>query len=258
MNKFKLGRRQARPLNHKQRKYAGILMSHLDPLGTPPVKSDWTPKVTVAWGMDGNDEVGCCTCADCSHQVMLWTANAGSIVIPTTEQTLELYSAITGYDPNAPLDENGNNPTDTGANIDDVCAYFKSTGYMGMKLDSYAPISRSNVDHIKWGIQLFGSVKTGIRVPANAQEQFNAGQPWHLGMLPFQPIEGGHDVPLVGYDADYVYCVTWGKVQAITYPWLAKYLDEVICPLSPLWIESTGAAPSGLDMAALQKDMGEL
>jgi hypothetical protein len=127
-----------------------------------------------------------------------------------------------------------------------------------VKLDSYAPISKSNFAHIKWGIQLFGSVKIGVNLPDNAQTQFEKGEPWDIGWLPIQPIEGGHDVCLVGYDADYFYCVTWHKIQAITPRWLAKYLEEVFCPLSPEWISATGSAPSGFDMPALQKDMGEI
>ena len=257
--RFKLGRLPARPLNKKQRAYAGTLMSHLDPLGTPPAKSDWTPAVNAVthgdWSMDGNDKVGDCACADCSHQVMLWTANTGTIVQPSTEQTIALYSAISGYDPNAPLDANGNNPTDIGCNMDDVCKYLKNTGYMGFQLDSYAPISPRNFNHIRWGIQLFGSVKIGVKMPANAQDQFSAGRPWDVSLL---PIEGGHDVPLVGYDEDYFYCVTWGSVQPITPMWLTMNLEEVFCPLSPQWLDASGSSPSGFDMDALRKDMSEL
>jgi hypothetical protein len=49
--------------------------------------------------MMGNDKVGDCTCAAAGHLVMDWTANTGKEVVPSSQQIVAAYSAITGYNP---------------------------------------------------------------------------------------------------------------------------------------------------------------
>src|SRR6185369_13523516 len=84
-----------------------VLARHLDPLGSPPPASNnYVEAVEKAtggdWGMMGNDLVGDCVIADDAHYHMLRTANTGTIEIPTTQQVLDQYSAVTGYNPNNP------------------------------------------------------------------------------------------------------------------------------------------------------------
>ena len=257
-----LGRLPARRLTAALQKRALLFKAYADAFGIPPDKSDdWVAavdKITNGdWGMDGNDQVGNCTCADCSHQKMLWTANTGTIVIPTTQNTIDLYTGITGYDPSKIDPVTGKNPTDAGANMDAVCGYLENTGYLGTKEIKHAHLEPTNQIHMKWGIQLWGSIKIGIRVPANAEAQFEAGKPWDTTWFP-QSIEGGHDVCLVKYDTQFFYCVTWGKLQAITPRWLAKYIDEAIVPLDPEWVNQAGTAPSGSNLHQLMADMNQL
>ena len=254
--KHKLGRIKSPALGVKGLKMAMCAEWHLNKLGSPPPRSTgWRNAVNALTGGDwleeGNDTVGDCTCADQAHRKMLTTANAGTMVTPTSTDTLALYSAITGYTPTDPK-------TDQGADMQAVADYCLNTGFMGTKFDSYANLHPGNQDHIKWGIQLLSSVSIGVKLPNNAQAQFDAGDPWDTTFLPHF-IEGGHDVILCDYDEQYFYCVTWGKIQAITPAWLKRYLDEAILPLDPDWINAVKCqSPSGFDLNALRADLAEL
>jgi len=108
---LKLGRKPAR-FTRASFARSHILARHLSDLGpAPPQSPDWVAAVMQqspdGWTMLGNDAVGDCTIADCGHQEMLRTANVGAITIPTTEQVLTLYSAITGYNPSDPNSDQG-------------------------------------------------------------------------------------------------------------------------------------------------------
>src|SRR5271166_3827704 len=98
---LKFGRKPA-VHTERTRKSEKTMSIYLDTLGSPPVVSnDYIGAVTKqspsGWGMMGNDQYGCCVEADDGHYLMLRTANSGSIVIPTTDQILKLYSAETGF-----------------------------------------------------------------------------------------------------------------------------------------------------------------
>lgn len=233
-----------------------VMQKHLSALGPPPTASnDYVAAVNAAtggdWGMMGNDAVGDCTCADDGHKLMLRSANSASkIVIPTADQILAQYTAITGYD-GTPGDQ-----TDEGADELTVCQYMKANGLLGSKSDDFASLDPNNFDFLKWGIQLFGAVRIGINLPNSAEDQFSADQPW--APVAGSAIEGGHDVPLVHYDSQYFYCVTWGKLQPVVPAFLPAYCDEAHLELFYDWIKEQGTAPSGLDLNQLDSDLKNL
>src|SRR5580700_2315061 len=84
----------------------------------------------AGWGMLGNDKVGDCTCAAIAHMVMLMTAHTGTMVSPSLDETLAVYTAVTGYDPSQ-TQPDGSNPTDQGAAITDILAYWQNVGIAG-------------------------------------------------------------------------------------------------------------------------------
>ena len=59
---------------------------------------------------------------------------------------------------------------------------------------------------------LFGAVGIGIRFPAFAMDQFNAGQPWDVQTTNAK-IDGGHYIPLVANHAN-LEIVTGGDCEA--------------------------------------------
>jgi hypothetical protein len=181
---------------------------------------------------------------------MLRTANTSAVVVPTDDDVKELYDIIGGYVP-------GNSDTDNGCDETTMCEYLESTGFIGHKLAVFGSVEPSNLDHVRWCIQMFGTCRIGIKFPAFAMQQFDAGKPWDVGGGD-GTINGGHDVPLVGYSADGTFlCVTWGALQRITPAFLDEYCEEAHAEFGPDWIRAQGIAPSGLDLADLETRLKE-
>jgi hypothetical protein len=215
------------------------------------------------WMMLGNDQVGDCVVAGGGHETMLWTAMGGNPAIFTTESVLSDYSAITGYDPNQ-IDANGNNPTDQGTDMREAAKYRQQTGLIDAqgnrhKIGAFLFIDPQNYDQFLEAVWLFGAVGMGINVPQSAQDQFAAGQPWHV--VPIfdwngRKILGGHYIPAVADRATPV-IITWGKTQLVTSDFIAKYCTAIVAYIS---LESLTAGKSleGFDLAALQSDLNQL
>ena len=66
-----------------------------------------------------------------------------------------------------------------------------------------------------------------------------------------------HYVKLIAYDARYALCITWGKVQAMTWEWFAKYTSECYALLTQDW-ERAVPTPGGLALADLIEDFQSL
>lgn len=243
---MKLGRKPARHSRRSMRS-ALVLARHLDALGTPPVASnDYVTAVAVPWGMYLNDQIGDCVCADTAHALMLRTANTGTIVVPQDSDVEKLYEVVGGYVPGKP-------DTDQGCNESDMCNFLQSTGFLGHKSAATGSIEPSDLDHVRWSVQLFGTCRLGVNVPQSAMDQTNAGQPWTISGN--STILGGHDVPVVDYDGEFFYVVTWGKLQDVTPEWMLKYTEEAHAEVFPDWIKSQGMAPSGFDLHTLLTDL---
>lgn len=226
-----------------------IMGAALDKLKSPPdASNDYLSAVNVPWGMCLNDQLGCCVCADTAHVTMLRTANAGQIIVPTDDDVLKLYEAVGHYNPADPN-------SDGGCVEGNMCSYLQSTGFMGQKLDEWVNISPASTGHVKWTVQLFGSVRIGFQVPAFCQDQFASGQPWDVTSSGDQSIEGGHDVPIVGYEGDMFTVITWGKPQKMTLAFFQKYTDECHGELAFDWVRQQGTAPSGLDLNDLDTQL---
>jgi hypothetical protein len=228
-------------------------------LGTPPAVSDdyVTPLITAIkaltppmgdLGMFLNDSLGDCVCADSCHQIMLHSANGSGLVVPTDADCLALYEAVGGYVP-------GNPSTDQGCDEVSMCEYLMATGLCGEKIAGSGSIDPANLTNLRWGVQIFGTVRLGIVVGQDFIQQFTAGQPWVAPTT--DPNAGGHDVPVVKYDADYAYVITWGGLQAVSWSLMANtaFLDEVHAEVWPDFIASTGSAPNGFNLAQLLADL---
>lgn len=247
--------------NLRTMKGALILGRALDSLGTPPFASqDWTKAVkdqnNNQWEMLGNDQVGDCVIADDGHYLMLRTANVGTIVVPTTPQIINQYSTETGYVVGDESTDNGTNETDDGQ-------YMISTGLLGHKADAAGMIDPHNLDHIKWGVEIFGRTRLGIVVPQYLMEQFSDGDIWHYDASRDQTPLGGHDVPLVRYfDPGTGVVITWGKEQEVDlesfFAASSGLVEEAHGEVFDDWMDKAGTSPSGFDRAALIADLKAL
>jgi hypothetical protein len=261
MKLYKLGRKPGLFTAHAVKR-AFILARHLDLLGAPPAKCpDYCAAVDSAvggndkWGLMGNDDFGDCTFADGSHQIMLHTANAGSIFIPTVAATLAGYSLLTGFNENDPQ-------SDDGANESDVCTFMIHTGIAGHKSSCSAPIDPTNVNHLKWAVILFGCVRIGIQVPSSCEDQFAANQPWDVVLG--DTIEGGHDVPITYYEtlkngSTLWEVSTWGRGrQPMTDRFRLANAQEAHGEVYYDWMKQGGTAPSGFQLNVLQRSLVQL
>lgn len=245
---FRGGRLPADP-DRPSLRYAAVL--HPDQ-PEPPKTSDWlSPVPADAWGMLGNDEWGDCTCAGIGHKIIgdVCVNDDGRIVAITTTQTLGLYSAVTGFDPNA--GPSGDNPTDQGAVCQKVLEYVRKNGFLGHKFLAFAKVDIHDRDQVKRAIATFGQIYCGFDVPDSAMTQFNAGKPWTV--VRGSTIEGGHCVPLGAYTEDGPDCVTWAKVQHMTWDFFETYFEEAWVIVTPDMIDpDTGLDHLGINLAALE------
>ena len=214
------------------------------------------PDNTVAPGFTG---AGDCVFAGGDHETMMWTIEGGHPATFTGANAIADYSAVTGYDPHAPLDSHGENPTDNGTNVRDALKYRRKTGLVDAhgtrhKIGAYVALEIGNMEELLEALYLFGIVAIGFQFPASAMDQFDHGKPWSV--VAGSTIEGGHYVPLVAYRQT-LECVTWGRIQKMTTEFYKKYCDEAWAILSPEMLAS-GKSPEGFDLAQLQKDLKAL
>lgn len=244
---MKLGRKPPRHTLRTIRSAVAIAYA-LDPLGAPPTASDdyvaAVDKVTGGnWQVFLNDSLGDCVIADSAHQVMLHTANAGTMIMPTDAEVLEMYEVVGGYKPSDPS-------TDQGCDEGNACQYLMTTGLAGQKSAGTGFVDPANLDHIRWTVQLFGACRLGITVTDAMMQAFSAGQPWETFA---GNVDGGHDVPVVKYDAEYAWVVTWGKLQPVAWSLMAnaQFLEESHAEVWPDFLSAAGTAPNGFDLKGL-------
>lgn len=204
-----------------------------------------------AMQMFGNDSIGDCTCAGAANLLILWTCHTGDVVIPTLEEVIAMYSAISGYDPATGANDNG-------AAMTDALDYMRRVGLAGHKISAWAKIDHSDLRHRQIAVDLFGATYVGVQFPYHASAQFNDNKPWHV--VPGDSIEGGHAIIHPGYGSlggDYV---TWAKWdQKASSEWEAAYIDEEYVAITEDWLnDTTKLTPGGIDLATLENDISLL
>ena len=211
----------------------------------PPAPESVVVPSVPNWGMLGNDKYGDCTFAGIVHARM---ANAAFLGItesfPADSEVEQAYLNYT-------------NGQDAGAVEADLLKFWQSNGLFGTKLAAFAPTDHADLDELRSVIASYGLVYIGVKLPVTFQDQFIQNQPWDLTGTPADnQIEGGHCIILVGYDKDHVQCITWGKVQQITWRWLQSYMEESWALITPEIVEKGQYGNIRLD--ELTADLGKL
>ena len=220
----------------------------------PPASADWYSRVR-AWGELGNTLWGCCVFSGNGHIIEQQTAlGEASETIVTDTETLAEYSAVTGFNPDA--GPPGSNPTDQGAQIQDGLADLRKNGLAGQKIAAFARVNQGDPTEVKTALAELGAVSLGVNLPQSAMDQFDAGQPWTVSGD--ATILGGHCIIAVGYDAEYVYIVSWGKVVPATWEWLAAYSEEAWAVISAMWAGENSKDPEGVDLQGLGQEFAAL
>jgi len=205
------------------------------------------------WQMFGNDQLGDCTCACIAHMLMLVTAHTGTMVVPTLQDVITAYSAVSGYVPVSP-DKLLVGMNDDGAAITDVLNYWQTQGIAGHKILGWASIDPTNAVRLRQAIYLFGGVDAGFEVPDSCMDQFDNGVTWDV--VNGSPIDGGHSVPLFGFGSEGFDCCTWAKNQKLTNTFEQTYFDEAYAVITADWLNAaSGLAPNTLNLDQLTSDL---
>ena len=224
------------------------LSKYLRAIAPAPPAVDWTTKI-AAWGAMLNDSTGDCVFAAAGHATQTWTAAQGIERTPPDSQILSYYEQWAGYNPSDPS-------TDQGAVELDFLNRWRRDGFCGAILSAYADPDPKNIEHIKQSIALFGGVYVGVQLPNSALDQFNAGEPWTIAGD--GTIAGGHALWLPKYDSQWLYCVTWGKLQPMAYGFFENCCDEAHALCSPEFLNAQGVSASRVDFAAWDADLEQV
>ena len=213
-------------------------------LAPPPAGIDDYDGV-ASWPMFGNDQYGDCTMAAAAHGIQCWNAVAKTAdPVPAEKDVVAEYLKLT-------------HGRDSGLVEANVLKTWRRAGLWGNRIVGYAPVNVHDQITLKQTIQLFGLTYVGIQVPANAEAQFEARQPWTLVEgWQNQQIVGGHAIPFVGYDAEWLYAVTWGAVQKVAWDWWQTYGDEAWAILPQAYKEA--GTVDNIDFAALESDLSQV
>lgn len=229
-------------------------------LKTLPPLPDALPIPALAHlGMAENDVLGDCTAAEKTHDIQVWTARNGNEIVIPDVNTVKFYSLTTGY-------VLGDASTDQGGDMTTVLNGFRNTGLEDAasvfhKIGAFLEMERQNHDHVKASILLYGATSIAVDLPVSAQNQ----GVWTVALGgdqgdPTAGSWGGHDVCIVAYNATGPICITWGTFKQMTWDWFDAYCSQAFAMISEQdWINATtGTAPSGFDVAALQSDLAQV
>lgn len=245
MSSLKLGKKPARDaVDFKFSTYTTNL---------PPAKGGHYLLVTDWQGMLGNDKLGDCVCAEAGHGTILFNQEAGKLVKILEGDVISMYSAVTGYTPDDPS-------TDQGTDMQVAASYRRKTGLLDSKgyrhkILAYLALSVANTAQMKQAVYYFGGFGLGIQFPDSAMTQFNEGKNWTV--VKGSKIEGGHDVWVCGYDSEFVYLVTWGRLIKATWAFVTHYMDEGLVYLSQEALNNNKSL-EGFNLAQLESDLKTL
>ena len=231
------------------------LAQYLTPqLPPPPPEKNWTDGV-LDWGMMLNNQLGCCTIAGAAHAIQIWSRNATTEITVGDNDVLLAYQMWDGYNPSDPS-------TDCGGIELDVLNNWRKTGLAGHKLNAFASVNVFNITEVQQAITLFGGVYVGLALPLTANYQLNNNQIWDVDLTAGNDNNpgswGGHCVFVCAYDAVGPICITWGKLQQMTWAFWNKYCDEAYALFGTDWINTGGSAPSGFSADQLASDLSQI
>jgi hypothetical protein len=177
----------------------------------PPPAIDYGSAVQD-WGMLGNDTAGDSPWAAQAHAHMLWAANYYAQVAITTNEVIQAYKIVTGYDP-SDVQPDGTNPTDKGTALLDALKYWRTTGIDQHTITAFLEVDPQKTDQVKQALNLFGTLYVGVQLPNSVLPKPSGPIPaWTVtpdGTPDNEPNpNNGHCVIYVAYDANGLTAVT--------------------------------------------------
>lgn len=213
-------------------------------LPTPPVHV-LIPNVPK-WDMLGNDKYGDCGPAGFIHGCQTDAADTKQVEQwPTSQEVIDGYLSYTGGQ-------------DVGVVLSDFLTYThkQPKGFCGHTVSAFAPINFTDIKTLHTAIWIFDFIYTGITVTKAMMRAAMTGQPWTLAHIN-SPVVGGHCVPIVAYDDQWLYVITWGTIQKISYPMWHQVADEAWAVITGEFVKA-GGDWHGISLKAIQSDLNKL
>lgn len=260
---LKLGKRP--PVHDNRTALLYNFLKHVD-LPEPAPLADWATKLPTAppapLGMMRNDTIGLCTIAGIAHLLIMQASDNGVTITITDDDVVDTYKAVTlavngvAFDEDAALDENGENPTDTGLPCLDVLKWVTANGIgpeqhgKGM---AFVKVNHHDIREMRIACQLFGGTYLGVALPEVSME--HVGELWADAS---GPIAGGHCIAQHMVRPDITSYITWGDRQPATWAWHLSACDEAYAIIATEWVSGAKPAPSGFDIVKLRAYLAAL
>jgi hypothetical protein len=200
---------------------------------------------------DGNTQEGDCVIASKLHILGSWTGNElGTPLRCTDAEALTIYHQLCGGG-------------DNGCVITDVLDQMKAgafvVGGQPHKIDGYCAVNLADQNEVKVCTEVFGGgISLGLNLPGSwANSVQGNGFIWDNAT---DGSVGGHDVPIIDYNAQGVQIATWGYWGTITWAALANaaICEEAWQMLGPDWYNHANLAPNGISADTLRADLALL
>ena len=103
-----------------------------------------------------------------------------------------------------------------------------TVGRANYRIAAFAEVDRTLPLEVRRAIVMQVGVGLGLTLPYDAIAQFNAGRTWDVTKGPGGEPDpmAGHYVYCPGYTREGPVCVTWGRRQAMTWAFFARFCDE--------------------------------
>jgi hypothetical protein len=219
-----------------------LLHTYFDSGVLPTAPAKCTYALKVVYPMADNDRLGDCVVAGWIHLAQATAhENDGKYTVPNNAVIQTEYFKLTGGQ-------------DTGLAETSFLQTAQKSSILGAQVDTFGVLDHTNQEEVKSSIYTFGGAYLGVALPQSAENQF----PGTWTVVPNSPIIGGHCIVAIGYDAQFVYVVTWGKVIRCTWAWFNTYVDEAYALIYTEEVQKGRGPVKGFNITQLRADVADL
>ncbi len=171
----------------------------------------------------GNDKWGCCVISGRGHHTLRLEKFEQNLILDiSANDALREYWREQGASCFNPHPDNG-------LVVLDSLKFWRNDGWRAAgktyRIYAFAQVNCFNHAEMKAAVYLLNGAELGLLLPESAKKQFESGDIWDVtGDAPGS--WGGHLVYVKCFDDEGLTCITWGKLQKMTWAFLDKYADE--------------------------------
>lgn len=227
------------------------LGNYVDVLTLPVPPAQEMIETTPVWPMLANDRFNCCTSAAAGHMIHHWTAANQHGVFLTDDDIIRAHAQLTG------------DRLMECVSMLEALKYWCKQGIGGHQIHSFVSAGKAKAADLRCMVHLFGSGYVGLDLPPFACAGDPKGWPDIPWAIPANVAadaaapnpDMGHCVAVVGYDAQSLYAVTWGRLKTMSWDFFERYAEEVFAVLSADWVADNSKCPTGFDCVTLERDL---